>query len=195
MLLLLLLRAFRVITGVACFALSVVVGVMGGLVFIKISEFKTMMSAKWSVPPTPVTTASVTEDAWEPILPAVGSLSAVQGVIVSAQLDGNVMAVSFAPGSTVKAGDLLVQQDVTSEEAQYRAAKAAAELARLNRDRSHQLLAKATISQQQFDTDDAAFKQAAAQAHEYPGDDRQGRRSARPSPDAWGSAWSILARR
>jgi len=164
LLLILLLRAFRVLTGVACLALSVVVVLVGGLVFIKISEFKAMGAVKWSLPPAPVTTASATEETWEPILPAVGSLSAVQGVVVSAQLDGNVAKIAFEPGSTVQAGDLLLQQDVTSEAAQLQSAQAASELAKTNLERSRELLAKTTISQQQFDSDDAAYKQAVAQA-------------------------------
>ena len=71
--------------------------------------------------------------------------------------------IAFVPGSTVQAGDLLVQQDVSVEEAQLRAADAAAELARINLERSRELLASKTISQSQFDTDNADCKQAVAQ--------------------------------
>jgi len=163
-LVLLLLLAFRAITGVACFALSVLVVIVGGLAAIKISEFKKMGAVKWTMPPTPVTTAAASEETWDRILPAVGSLAAVQGVTVSAQLDGNVAKIAFEPGSTVAAGDLLLQQDITSENAQLASAQAAAELAKTNLARSRELLEKTTISQQQFDSDDSAYKQAVAQA-------------------------------
>ena len=159
-----LLRVFRVINTVACLALAVVLFLLGGLVAIKVSQIKVMMSAKWAFPPTPVTTAAATEQDWAPLLPAVGSVAAVQGVMVSAQLDGNVTQIAFTAGGAVKAGDLLIQQDVSSEQAQLAAAQAAAELARINRERSRGLLAKVAISQQQFDSDDATYKQVVAQA-------------------------------
>ncbi len=161
---LLLLRFLGLVSWVACISLGVLVVLIGGLVSVKMSQIKTMMASKWSLPPTPVTTAAVSQDDWEPFLPAVGSIAAVQGVTVSAQLDGNVSVISFEAGSLVKAGDLLVQQDVTSEMAQLAAAQAAAELARLNLQRSRELLDKETISQQQYDSDDAVHKQAVAQA-------------------------------
>ncbi len=49
--------------------------------------------------------------------------------------------LAFEPGGTVAAGDLLVQQDTSTEEAQLRAAEAAADLARTNRERTAALLA------------------------------------------------------
>ena len=161
---LVLLLILRAIGRVTFFALGIVVILVGGLAATKISEFKAMVAAKPSFPPTPVTSAAVTSGTWQPILSAVGSLTAVQGAMVSAQLDGNVTRIAFEAGSTVKAGDLLVQQDVTSETAQLHAAEAAVALTKVNLERSRDLLAKETISQQQFDTDDANSKQALAQA-------------------------------
>jgi len=160
-LVLFLLRVLNAVGFIVLAAIVVVIGVLGG---IKYSQIHKMMTSKWSMPPTAVTAAEVTEESWQPVLSAVGSLTAVQGVIVSAQLDGNVTKIAFEAGSTVRAGDLLVQQDVTSEVAQLHAAEASAELARINLKRSHELLASETISQSQYDTDDATYKQALAQA-------------------------------
>jgi membrane fusion protein (multidrug efflux system) len=144
--------------------LAGLVAVVGTLVLVKMSQIKAMMAMQYSPPADTVTTAAVAETAWQPFLSSVGTLSAVQGVTVTAQLDGNVAKIAFAPGSAVKAGDLLVQQDTSSEEAQLRAAEAAAELARLNLGRSRQLLSDSTISQSQYDGEDAGSKQAQAQA-------------------------------
>jgi membrane fusion protein (multidrug efflux system) len=143
-------------------ALLVLVGILVG---IKVMQIRTLIAAgaSYAPPPEPVTTAKVTEDEWAPTIPAVGSLVAIQGVTVAAELDGNVARIAFVPGSAVKAGDLLVQQDVGVEQAQLRAADAASELARLNLDRSRELLANKTISQSQFDTDNATRLQAVAQ--------------------------------
>jgi membrane fusion protein (multidrug efflux system) len=144
-------------------ALVVVIGAIAG---VKIMQIKALIAAgaHYAPPPEPVTTAVVTSENWVPTIPAVGSLTAIQGVTVSAQLDGNVTGITFKPGSKVKAGDLLVQQDISVEQSQLRAAEAAAELARLNLQRSQELLESKTISQAQFDSDNANFQQAIAQA-------------------------------
>ena len=121
-------------------------------------------SSHQAIPPEPVTTAVAKSEEWEPFISAVGSLVAVQGVTVAAQLDGNIVRIAFQPGTEVKAGDLLIQQDISSETAQLQATQAAAELAKINRQRSGELLRSSTFSQQQFDADDATFKQATAQS-------------------------------
>ena len=142
--------------------LLVVVGFLIGAYAMMIMHLIAASKAQ-KLPPEPVTVAVARSEEWDPLLPAVGSLTAVQGVIVTAQLDGNIVRIGFTPGSEVKAGDLLVQQDITSETAQLAAAKATAQLTKLNRQRSTELLSSQTISQQQFDVDDANEKQALAQ--------------------------------
>jgi len=81
-----------------------------------------------------------------------------------AELTGKVVQIDFKPGSLAKAGEILVRQDTSSEEAQLRAAEAAATLAKLNMDRFGRLLSERTIAQSQFDNAEATLKQAAAQA-------------------------------
>ena len=143
--------------------LAAIIGVIIGIYVLMIMRL--IASGKNQVMPAePVTTAVATPQHWDPVLTSVGSLAAVQGVTVSAQLDGNVTRIAFEPGASVRAGDLLVQQDISLETAQLQAAQAAADLAAINLDRSRQLLARATISQQQFDSDFAAWRQAEAQA-------------------------------
>ncbi len=148
----------------AFFTLGGLILLVGILVIVKLSQFAAMGAMGYSQPPDTVTTAPAAETTWQPFLSSVGSLSAVQGVTITAQLDGNVAKITFEAGSAVKAGDLLLQQDTSAEEAQLHSAEAAAELARLNLGRSRQLLADATISQSQYDSEDAGSKQAEAQA-------------------------------
>jgi membrane fusion protein (multidrug efflux system) len=64
----------------------------------------------------------------------------------------------------VSAGDLLVQLDTSTEEAQLRAAEANAALAKVSLDRSTELLASNAVSKSDHDLVDAQYKQAAAQA-------------------------------
>jgi membrane fusion protein (multidrug efflux system) len=71
--------------------------------------------------------------------------------------------IAFEPGTKVKAGDLLLQQDTASEKAQLRAAEAAAALAKLELERSRKLLTKQAVAKAKYDSDNAQYKQAEAQ--------------------------------
>jgi membrane fusion protein, multidrug efflux system len=143
--------------------LAVAIGILGGIKGLQIDRM--IAHGKQMVPPSEaVTTAVASLQTWESLLPAVGSLAAVQGVTVTAELTGKVVQIAFTPGSRVKAGDLLVKQDTSSEEAQLRSAEAAAALAKLSVDRLSKLLAGRTIAQSQYDTAEASYKQAIAQA-------------------------------
>lgn len=143
--------------------LALLVGIIGGIKFLQIRRMIDQ-SSKFTPPPEVVTTVQVRPDSWETVLVAVGSLAAVQGVTVAAELPGRVMRIAFEPGGRVKDGDLLVQQDTSSEEAQLRAAETEASLAKLNLDRYRELLAKDSIAQSTYDNTEAQFKKAIAQA-------------------------------
>ncbi len=144
-------------------SLICLIGLLAG---IKILQFQSMFaaSAAATLPPEPVTTAVVTQEAWAPTIDAIGSLTAVQGVTVAAELDGKIVHIAFEPGSTVKAGDLLLQQDTSTEEAQLRSAEASVALARINLERARELKAQSTIAQSELDSADAQSKQSTAQA-------------------------------
>ena len=146
--------------------ISGLLGVIGVLAGIKVLQFQTMFAAgaAMTAPPEPVTTAEVRQESWPPTIDAIGSLTAVQGVTVAAELDGKVVEIAFEPGSAVKAGDLLVRQDTSTEAAQLRAAEAGVDLARINLDRARELRARATISPSELDSAEAQFKQGVAQA-------------------------------
>jgi membrane fusion protein (multidrug efflux system) len=115
-------------------------------------------------PPEVVTVAAVQKSSWESSLKSAGSLVAVQGVTVSAELPGKIVEIAFEPGGKVHAGDLLVKQDSTTEEAQLRSAEAQITLAQNNHNRINQLLAQNAISRSEFDNADAQLKANKAQA-------------------------------
>jgi membrane fusion protein (multidrug efflux system) len=139
---------------------------IGGLAGIKGLQINRMIAHgdNFVPPPEVVTTAMAKTDSWESFLTAVGSLEAVQGVVVTAELKGKVVHIAFEPGTLVKAGDLLVQQDTSVESAQLRAAEAEVALAKINFERTKKLVANKTVSQSDFDNADAQYKQAVAQA-------------------------------
>lgn len=118
---------------------------------------------KFVPPAETVTTAAVTSDSWETSLTAVGTLNAVQGVIVSAELAGKVAKISFEPGTAVKKGEILLRQDTTSEEAQLPGALSQVNLNRANLKRADKLFTEGIISQSDHDTAVSNTEQAQAQ--------------------------------
>ncbi|HEY5552256.1 MAG TPA: efflux RND transporter periplasmic adaptor subunit, partial [Opitutaceae bacterium] len=138
----------------------VLVGVLAGL---KVSQFRALAQAPHSQPATVVTTATVGQLDYSPSIPAIGSVVAAQGVTVSTEISGTVRRIAFESGAAVSAGDLLVELDVSSEEAQLRSAEASADLAHLSLERSRELRTTNTISQADLDAAIAQAKQADAQ--------------------------------
>jgi membrane fusion protein (multidrug efflux system) len=82
--------------------------------------------------------------------------------MLRADLGGKVVAIKFESGSPVKKGDILVQQDISEETAQLRAAEARRRLAELNLQRSQGLLDKRVSSQSDYDQTAAEALQAQA---------------------------------
>ena len=146
---------------IAVIGLVVLTGAIAGIKGLQIGK---MMGMKRPVMVETVTAAVVQQQSWESSLTSVGSLVAVQGVIVSAEMAGKVVQIAFEPGAMVQAGDLLVQQDIAAESAQLRSAEATVALTKLNLERSRKLLAQKTTPQSENDNADAQYKQAVAQA-------------------------------
>ena len=142
--------------------LLVLIGILGGIKGLQIFRM-TAQGKQFVPPPETVTAFEVHPDSWESLLTSVGSLEAVQGVMVTAELKGKVENIAFEPGAMVRTGDLLVQQDISSETAQLRASEASVALAKLTLERIRKLLKEKTVSQSQYDNADAQYKEAAAQ--------------------------------
>ena len=142
--------------------------IVGPLFLAKISQFKAMGAAgaamAAAMPPTTVTATGAVNQTWPNTLTATGSIAPVQGVTVAAELPGKVAKIAFEPGAAVAAGDLLVQLDTSTEEAQLRAAEAGSALANLNLNRARELRQSGTNSPADLDAADAQAKGAAAQA-------------------------------
>jgi membrane fusion protein (multidrug efflux system) len=141
--------------------------ILGGLLAaVKVLQIKTLIAAgaHMVMPPETVASAVAHEEHWPDVLPAVGSVSAEQGAIIAPEIAGTVTEIAFESGATVQPGDLLVKLDSSTEEAQLRAAEAAADLAKINADRSRALRVDKTVSQAELDQAEATFKQALASA-------------------------------
>lgn len=139
--------------------------VVGFLVGTKVIQIKALIASgeNFEMPPEYVTSAMVKEELWRQTLDAVGSLTAVQGVLVSTEVAGKVDDLHFESGESVESGQLLVELDTSTEEAQLAAAQADAELARINLDRAKKLRLSNTVAEAELDSAQAAFLAAEAQ--------------------------------
>jgi membrane fusion protein, multidrug efflux system len=133
--------------------LVVVALIIGGLGFTKYRQIQTAiaMGASFQPPPEAVTTVIAKEETWPATLSAIGSMAAVQGVTVSADLPGTVDKIYFESGKSVNAGDVLVELDTRQEKAQLAAAEAQRDLAQINFNRSQELVKQGVVAQVELD--------------------------------------------
>jgi membrane fusion protein (multidrug efflux system) len=148
--------------------LTVTSAVIATLGFVKFRQIQTAIAegAAFQPPPEAVTTIVAAQENWPATLSAIGTMAAVQGVTLSADLPGVVDRIAFDSGTAVRKGDVLAEQDTRQERAQLAAIEAQRDLARLNYDRMKGLLSDRAISQAEFDRAMAEQKQTDAQVGE-----------------------------
>lgn len=156
-------QALRWLVAIAC-----VVAVIAGLGTFKFLKIRAAMAGHMSfaMPPEAITTVVVQEQQWPGTLTAVGTIKPVNGLTLRADLAGNVESIGFHSGVAVRKGDLLVQQDISEEDAQLRAAQARQQLAEANLRRFKGLLDKRVSSQSDYDATAAEYLQAQAKCQE-----------------------------
>lgn len=138
---------------------------VGSLVYVKLGQFGAMeeAGAKMSFPPTTVTSFTANDDNWEQFIPATASVTAVNGVLVSAEVGGRVTNIKFDSGDRVKKGQVLVQLDTSSENAQLASSKASAAQAEADLKRARTLIAKKLVSEDTLDQAITQVKETEAQ--------------------------------
>ena len=134
------------------------------LVGIKGLQISKMMAAGKAMTPPPQTVSSteVREENWAPVLSAIGSVSAVQGAIIAAELGGVVSEIKFENGGVAKKGDVIMKLDASQEEALLRSAEAEAELARTDLDRALGLASQKVVSKAELDAAESKFRRLTA---------------------------------
>ncbi|MCP5429469.1 MAG: efflux RND transporter periplasmic adaptor subunit [Chromatiales bacterium] len=147
------------------FALVVVALVVGAIVYAKLGQFTAMgeAAANMVLPPETVTAVTVTGEQWEQVIATTATVSAVQGVTVSAEVGGRVSRIAFESGAVVAAGDVLLQLDTASEDAQLASAEAAAALAQADLARVRKLGKRDLASDDTVDRAEAQVKETVAQ--------------------------------
>jgi membrane fusion protein (multidrug efflux system) len=141
---------------------------VAALGFVKFRQIQTTTAqgAAFQPPPEAVTTIVAAEERWPAAFEAIGTVAAVRGVAVSADLPGIVERVAFDSGAAVGAGDVLAVLDSRQEQAQLAAAEAQHELARLSFQRMQGLLDEGLISRAEFDRATAEHRQTQARLAE-----------------------------
>src|SRR5438270_5836835 len=129
------------------------------LALIKFMQIRKMMAMPMVMPPTTVSSVAVKQEDWPPIFSSVGTISAVQGATVSAELAGTVAEIKFENGGVAKQGDVLVRLDASSEEAQLKSSEADLELARSDLGRARDLAVRNVVSKAELDSAESKFKQ------------------------------------
>ena len=133
--------------------LTVTLVLVAALGFVKFQQIQTAIAqgAAFQPPPEAVTTIVAQQEEWPATLSAIGTMAAVQGVTVSADLPGTVERILFDSGEAVQAGEVLAVLDTRQEQAQLAAIEAQRELARLTFERMQGLLNEQVISAAEFD--------------------------------------------
>src|SRR5436305_2418014 len=146
-------------------AVAVFVAALGA---VKARQIRGAMAqgAAFQPPPEAVTTTLARQEEWPATVRAIGTVTAVQGVTVSADLPGVVTRIAFESGRMVRAGDVLVQLDTRQEQAQLAAAEAARDLSRLSLERLRGLRDSGVIAQADYDKAAAELKQGNARMGE-----------------------------
>jgi membrane fusion protein (multidrug efflux system) len=148
--------------------LMMTLGFVGVLGAVKVLQIQAMVAqaSSFQPPPEAVTTIRARQEQWPATLDAIGTVAAVHGVTVSADLPGVVEAITFDSGRVVAKGEVLVRLDARQEQAQLAAAEAQRDLARLSLDRMRGLVEQGIVAKAEDDRVTAEHKQAVARVGE-----------------------------
>ena len=141
---------------------------VGALGFVKFKQIQTAIAqgAAFQPPPEAVTTITAAQEQWPSTINAIGTVAAVRGVTVSADLPGIVDQILFESGDWVREGQTLAILDTRQEQAQMAAAEAQRVLARLNFNRMQELLDQRVISKAEYDSATAQSRETEARVGE-----------------------------
>src|SRR5690349_6431744 len=147
--------------------LAVVAVVIVSLGYFKTRQIQAAIQGHaFQPPPEAVTTVVARQATWPTTLGVVGTMEAVHGVTVSADLPGTVTKINFDSGRSVQEGEVLVELDTRQERAQLAAMEAQHDLAKINYARYNQLANEGVISRQDYDKAMAEQKQTEANVAE-----------------------------
>jgi membrane fusion protein (multidrug efflux system) len=150
------------------FMLAVVAILLGSLGFVKYKQIQAAVAqgASFQPPPTAVTTIAAEKATWPTTVDVIGTVAAIQGVTVSADLPGTVAKIQFESGQWVHEGDILVELDTRQEQAQLAETEAQRDLAHINYGRTKQLVQEGVMAKTEYDNVTAQQKVTEGQVGE-----------------------------
>jgi len=146
------------------FVLLLIFGGIAGYVYNQ--YLAAMATAHFSSPPLVIGAGAARISTWPSELEAVGTIRAARGVELSAEADGEVIAIAASSGQAVSAGQLLVTLNDSVEKASRERQEANLRLARLLYERDASLVRQKSIPQSQYDRSRADLDSATAQLAE-----------------------------
>jgi len=148
--------------------LSVTILLLTALGFVKYRQVETAVhaAASFAPPPEAVTSVVAKREFWPATMSVIGTMEAVQGVTISADLPGTVAKIGFDSGQAIKKGDVIVELDTRQERAQLAALEAQRDLAKINYGRMEQLVKEGVISKAEYDQATAQQRQTEANVAE-----------------------------
>lgn len=141
--------------------MSIVFGIIFGWFVAKKGLMWYFMS-NYAPPPITISAVPAVTKTWQSYLTSVGTLTAVNGVDISAEVSGIVKEIRFNSGQSINKGDILLLLDMSVEQAQLKDQIAQAKLAKLNYDRNKALIARNAVSQAELDRLAAQLQEAEA---------------------------------
>jgi membrane fusion protein (multidrug efflux system) len=146
------------------FTVLIAAVLIAALGYFKVRQVQAAIKANtFTPPPEAVTTLVAKQESWPTSLTVVGTMAAIHGVTVSADLPGTVSSISFESGRSVQQGQVLVELDTSQEKAQLASLEAQRDLAKINYARMKQLVDEGVISR--LDYDKATADQKATEAN------------------------------
>ena len=142
--------------------LLLIVGAVAGVKALQIGRLIASGKEEGGPPPETVSTVPVTTERWDRSIESVGSMRAVQGADLSTEESGVVTKIFFENGAEVNAGDLLVELDTDTEQANLRSAEAEQQLARTVYERTRRLRENNTVPQSDLDTAESQLRKMSA---------------------------------
>lgn len=143
----------------------IVVGALGAVKTLQV-QAAIAQSSSFQPPPEAVTTIEAKRETWPATFATFGTVEAVRGVTVAADLPGVVEWIGFESGRPVREGEVLVRLDARQERAQLAAAEAQHELAHANLDRVQGLFGQGILAQAELDRVVAEARQSEARVGE-----------------------------
>ncbi|MCY1294650.1 Multidrug resistance protein MdtA [compost metagenome] len=140
-----LLRRMLVMLGVVLVVVLLLAGYKAFSIYQQVQQFSAPR------PAISVSAAVAREQPWQERLPAIGTLTAFQGIDLTVEVGGTVRDVLFNSGEKVTQGRPLLQMDGSVEQASLESAEAELNLARAEFERGRSLVARQMVSKSDFD--------------------------------------------